>query len=255
MQKVNGKNRIAVVSGALGYAGKAVATRLAQDGMTIVTLFHHSTEKDAAHFIKTLAGEGHRAYRCDMKNASEVAATLGLIEKEMGLPYACVHAAGLKPDRKSLLDTSADEMERQLETNLMGSFNVLSQCGKLLQKQKTGVLVGITTVGVISPQFGRGLGAYIPAKWALQGVLTMLKEELKSANVRVYSVAPGFMSGGMNSDIPAAFKEMARLKNPSKKTTSDLDIAEKISYLCSDAAQDEQILTHVVAEEYTPINP
>ena len=248
--KKSANRRSAVVSGAMGYVGKATATRLARDGMSVALLFHASAENETADFIETLEGTGHHAYACNLENSSEVARTLDRIEKEMGVPCACVHAAGIKPDRKSLLDTTAEEFEHQVKTNVIGSFNFLTQCGKRLQKRKNGVLVGITTVGIVSPQFGRSLGGYIPAKWAVQGMLSMLKEELKPSGIRVYSVAPGFMAGGMNIAIPEAFKEIARRKNKSNRITSDIDIAAKISYLCSDAAKDEDKLTHVVAEEY-----
>jgi len=246
----NTERRIALVSGAMGYLGKAISKKLAEDDMTVVLLTNQSSKEDTLSFIKTLKGTGHKTYHCDLESNSEFSTIIQQIEKEIGVPFVCVHAAGLKPDRKKLLETTFSEMERQCKINILGSFNFLSQCGKILQRQKKGVLIGITTIGIISPEFGRGLGGYIPAKWATQGILTMLREELKSSNIRVYSLAPGFMPGGMNNDIPMAFKEMARLKNPYKKNTTDLDIANKISYLCSDVAIGEKTFTHIVAEEY-----
>jgi NAD(P)-dependent dehydrogenase (short-subunit alcohol dehydrogenase family) len=93
------------------------------------------------------------------------------------------------------------------------------------------------------------LGAYIPAKYAVQGMLVMLREELSPQGVRVYSVAPGFMHGGMNSDVPMAFAEMIREKSDTKKLTTAVDVAERVAYLCNDKSREEKSLTFVVSEE------
>lgn len=239
----------AIVSGAFGYVGFEISKKLAQDGMRIALLYHNSTEEVIAQKLTELSGGGHRAYRCDLKNVDEVQRTIDTIEKDMGSLYACVHAAGVKPKRKQLLISSIDDLKEQLEGNVIPSFNFLSLCAKKLKEHGEGVLVGITTVGVVAPKAARSLGAYIPAKYAVQGMLTMLKEELSESSVRVYSVAPGFMHGGMNNDIPKAFADMIQEKNPAKKLTTATDVAEKIAYLCSGGANQEEDLTCIVAQE------
>ncbi len=92
------------------------------------------------------------------------------------------------------------------------------------------------------------------AKLALQNTLTTMKDDLSLSGIRVYSVAPGFMPGGMNAGIPEAFKQIAAGKNMSKRLTTAEDVAEKISYLCSDKADSDTVLTHPVDEEYQPKN-
>jgi len=240
--------KIAVISGGTGYLGRVVAKELSKQGMIIAILSRDKSKEEAQSILKSLSGSSHKIYNCDLSDESMVQKTIDSIEKEMGKIFVCIHTAGIKPLRKTLLNTTSKELEEALQTHVIGGFNFLSICAKKLRDSKEGVIVGVTTAGVVIPEAVRSLGGYIPAKYALQGILIMLREELKDSKVRVYSVAPGFMEGGMNSDIPKAFIEMIRMKN--KKLTTPEDVAEKIAYLCSDDSKGEDNFTHVVAAEY-----
>lgn len=249
MNNINHR-RIAIVSGGTGYLGGVIARTLAEQGMIVALLYNTTQKEDAQTIVESLPGTSHKVYRCDVCDHKEVQDTISRIEKEMGEVFACVHSAGTKPQRKRLLDTSTQEIEEDFFVHGIGGFNFLSVCAKILQAHKLGVLVGITTAGVVIPEATHSLGGYIPAKYALQGILTMIKEELREVGVRVYSVAPGFMEGGMNSDIPKAFVEIFRRKSKTQTLTTPEDVAKKIAYLCSDKAENDDILTHVVALEY-----
>ena len=74
----------------------------------------------------------------------------------------------------------------------------------------------------------------------------MLKEELAPFGVRVYSVAPDFMQGGMNSDIPQAFVEMIKEKSPTRSLIDAGNVARAVSYVCSDRAKKEDRLTFII---------
>lgn len=230
----NTQQKIAVISGGTGYVGFEVARKLSDDGMLIAVLYHQKSEEEVKGMMKTLKGAGHNAYMCNLEDSDNVKQTLELIEKEMGNIYACVHTAGKKPKRKQLSLSTLEDLKEQLDGNVITSFNFLSACSEKLKEHKEGVMIGITTIGVVLPEATKSLGAYIPAKYAIQGMLTMFREELVPYSVRVYSVAPGFMEEGMNGDIPKAFVEMIKEKSPTKQITSVEDVANVISKLCSD---------------------
>ena len=249
IKKTKNASRVAVISGSTGYVGSAIARRLATDGMRLAMLYHHASQKTVEEILKALPDTGHKAYCCDIEDAAQIAETVKAIEGDLGDIYACVHAAGEKPKRKQLLLSSVEDLRDQFKVNVFGSFNFLSACALRLKEHKRGVMIGITTAGVVIPSAARSLGAYIPAKYALQGMLASFKEELKPYGVRVYSVAPGFMHGGMNSDIPKAFADMIKEKSPTKSLTSADDVADKISFLCSDEATNVADLTILLAPE------
>ena len=240
--------KIAVVSGGTGYVGSAIASQLAKDGMSVAILYNSSKESEVKELLTKLGNNPHKAYKCDLRNYNEIESTINIIEKEMGPLYACVHAAGIRPKRKQLYLSSIEDLKEQFEGNALIGFNFISACAKRLKENKEGIIIGITTIGVLLKEEAQSLGAYIPAKYALQGMLVMFKEELSKYGIRVYSVAPGFMEEGMNNDIPKSFVEIIKEKSPNKEITTAKDVALMISKLCSDTS-------HTNKELNIPITP
>lgn len=249
MNTSNIQKRIAVISGGTGYVGFEVAKKLADDGMSVAVLYHKKSKEEVEEMMKMLNGEGHHAYVCNLEDADKIKQVLELIEKEMGNIYACIHTAGIIPKPKQLHLSSVKDLQEQFEVNVFGSFNFLIICANLMKEHRQGVIVGITTANVITQVNTKARGAYSVVKFALQGMLVTLKEELKSFNVRVYSIAPGVMEGGMNSSTPRAFIEIVRNSSPTKKLTDANEVANKISFLCSDKSASVSELTFLLAPE------
>lgn len=239
---------LAVISGGMGYVGKAIATKLAKDGMRVVIVYRTASRESVDEFLISM-GEGHTAYQCDLENATQTQKTIATIEQEQGVASVFVYAAGSPPSRKPLHLASEEEMLEAFRQNTLCGFNFLAAAATRLKERKGGVLIGITTAAVFFPQSAGLLGAYLPAKYALQGVLASFQTELTPFGIRVYSVAPGFMAGGMNSLFPKAFVDMVRAKSPTKTLATAEDVAERISFLVSDAGKEITELTTVIAPE------
>lgn len=243
-------NKVAVISGAFGYVGLAVAKRLSEKGFAVAMLYNRTSQEDVEKGVRSLSGTTNRAFFCDLSDENSVTTTFNRITEEMGDMVLSVHAAGKKPERKKLLSTTAEDMKGQIDTNVVGSFNFLTSSARALQKT-AGVLIGITTIGVLKKDATKSLGAYIPAKYAVQGMLAMLKDELTSFGVRVYAIAPGFMPDGMNRDIPRAFVEMLQEKSKTKTLAKAEDIAEAVVSLYENKeVQLVDGLTLPIAPEY-----
>ncbi len=233
----------------MGYVGSAICRKLAADGFFIAALYHTSSAPEVTKFLAGLTGSGHRSYSCDLRDSSALSRVLDGIEQDYReVPYACIHAAGTLPKRAPLYRTSIEDLREQFETNVFGSFNFLSHCADALKRAGRGVLIGITTASVSTPVNTKARGAYSPMKFAQQGMLVALREELAPFSVRVYSVAPGVLPGGLNKDTPAAFLEMVRRGSPTGKLAEASDVAVVVSSLCSDRCE-EKDLTMLVAPE------
>ncbi len=243
--------KIVVISGGTGYAGSFLVKKLAEEGMKIIMVHRNSSLMVAKKIIETLPGEGHATYCCHLDDEISVNQTVRDIEESEGIIYACIHMAGGKPLRKKIIQTTQEEMLLQFTSTALGGFNLLTSCGKKMKERGDGVLIGVTTAGVVVEAAAQSLGAYTPAKYALQGVLVMLKHELAPSGVRVYSVAPGFMEGGMNSGIPQAFVEIIRQKSVSKVLLTRENLATSIVELCQPSQiTKETELTLLLAPEY-----
>jgi NAD(P)-dependent dehydrogenase (short-subunit alcohol dehydrogenase family) len=250
MNSIQTERKVAVISGGTGYVGSKVAERLSEEGFIIALLCHRSGEEVVEAIIKRLSGDGHKAYNCDLSDTHQVVSLFQSIEKDLGNVGLCVHAAGKKPERKKLHTTTLDEARDQLENNVITSFNFLTIAARILKEHKEGVIIGVTTIGVIKSEATKSLGAYIPAKYAVQGMLTMLRDELSPYNVSVYSLAPGFMREGMNADIPSAFVQMVQEKSASKKLATAEDVAETVVRLYKKDSSTQGDLTISIAPEY-----
>lgn len=249
MTTIHPIKKVAVVSGGFGYVGFEVVKRLAFLGFSVAVLYHHTSQEKVKVYMNGLEGVDHRAYQCDLTKYKDVETVLNTIEENQGVVFTYVHTAGQKPDRKKIHLTSQYDFLSQMEGTLLTSFNFLTCSAKKLKEKKEGILMSITTAGVIIPEATRSLGAYIPAKYAVQGILTMLRDELSTVGVDVYSIAPGFMAGGMNNDIPNAFIEMIRLKTDNKELASASLVAEAIGNICSQKIKPDD-MTVVIAPEY-----
>lgn len=171
--------RTVVVAGGGGYVGSAITTQLREAGWRVIDI-------------------SKRGSGCDIADADQVRRTFAIIHKEHGGINACIHAAAPRLIRKSLLELSPEEFDGQLQVSTKGAFNVFQNAVPLLGDN--GALIGITT-SALRPGRLENVGSYIPAKYALRGVLRVLSQEL-APKARVYAIAPGFLPGGLNNDLP-----------------------------------------------------
>ena len=250
METTKNNKRVAVVSGGAGYLGSAVVKKLAEDDMVVALLCRDSSKEKADEIVNSLYGEAHKVYVCNLENNGAVENIFSTIESELGDIYAVVHTAGAKPQRKQLTASLSSDMDEQYTGTILPAFNFLTAGAKKLKVHKEGILIGVTTIGVVLPEATRMLGTYIPAKYAVEGMLAVLKEELKESNTRVYSIAPGFMAGGMNANIPKAFVQMIEAKSPTKTLASNVMVAERISDICKQEGTNNEALIITIAPEY-----
>lgn len=248
--EIKTQRKIAIVSGALGYVGKAVCLRLAEDGFQVVLIHRSNNEETISANLALLSGSVHKAYYCDLVLYEEVKNVLEKIRIDIGMPDLIVHAAGQQPERKKIYTTTKEAFTIQVEQNIIASFNFLTLSAQLIQTSQKGVIIGITTAGVVKKEATKSLGGYIPAKYAVQGMLTMLRDEL-APHIRVYSLAPGFMEDGMNKTIPKAFVEMIKSKSKCGTLATAESVASSIVKLFNKETTLDDKLTILVAPEYS----
>ena len=238
---------IAVISGVTGYVGSSIASKLASEGVTIIGLYNSDGEK-VQKIFSTLNGVGHAFYQCDLKDKNKAESVFLEIKQKHGIPTICIHAAWTQPKRKQLITSSLEEVMRQVNDNITMSFNFLSEYALLFKQEGRGTIIGITTEAIAKGTATKGLGGYGVAKYALQGMLATLREELQGENIRVYSVAPDFMEGGMNNDIPHAFVQILKEKSKRKLLTTAKDVADLVAVLVTGKKVTKNQLTFSIKE-------
>jgi len=232
-QKSKYYKKTAVISGGSGYVGSAIARQLSADGFKVALLYFGAVESDVEKIIASLNGQGHKAYRCDIRDETEVNNAIKKIAEDFGEIDACIHAAESKINRSFLRELSGSQFRRQFEAGVFGGFNFMKACASYMKKSG-GVIIGITSSSAKSGSVYGKMGAYVTAKYALSGLLRALAKELASDNIWVHEVAPGFLRGGLNKDLPAEISEFLSKKNDSGYPSSVENVAKMVALLCSE---------------------
>ncbi|WP_324789527.1 SDR family oxidoreductase [Streptomyces sp. H51] len=220
--------RVAVVTGGSRGIGRAVAHRLAGDGLAVVV--NYASDATAAEeTVAAITAAGGRAIsvRADVADENEVAALFDRAEAEFGGVDVVVNSAGrLALSPIADLDLAAfDALHR---TNVRGAFVVAQQAARRLRAG--GSFVGFST-SVVGTQFP-GYGAYAAGKAAVEAMTLILARELRGRDVTVNTVAPGPTATDLflADKTPEQIDRLAKAP-PLERLGTPEDIARLVAFL------------------------
>jgi 3-oxoacyl-[acyl-carrier protein] reductase len=221
-------SKVALVTGASGGIGSAIARRLAGDGCTVL-VGYNANETAASEIAETLAGNGHRAVRVavdDSPTLNDLAAT---ITDELGRLDVLVNCAGVtEPVPHGDLDGLSDELiDRIFATNWRGPFATIRAMRQLLTAAPDGVIVNISSVAAITGQ-GSNV-AYCASKAALDSMTRSLARALGPEGIRVVSVSPGWVRGRYADRMPPDLLAVQERATPMGRLALPEDVAAAVS--------------------------
>jgi len=150
-----------------------------------------------------------------------------------GTPDALVNNAGIVRFGP-LLDQSIDDWRAVIDVSLTGTFVCSTACARRMAADSAaGAIVNITSINGIAP--GPNAGAYGAAKAAITLLSQQMAIEWGAAGIRVNTVAPGLIDGGMSAPIYAdpEFRKLRTDKVPTGRLGTPDDVARAVLYLCS----------------------
>jgi NAD(P)-dependent dehydrogenase (short-subunit alcohol dehydrogenase family) len=228
------KDRIALVSGAASGIGRAAAVRLAAEGAKIEIL----DIKDASSTVDEIraAGGEANAQSCDVTNESQIQQAIGTIEKRHGRVDILVNNAGILSGRTPWHQLSYEEMNRFVQVNYLGYFNVSKAVYPLLKKSSHGRIINVAsrTYFLANP----GQMAYVAAKGAVMGMTRVMAKELGEEGITVNAVAPGMVAtpGTQEHSNEEAFNRVMMNQAIKKRVTPE-HFAGLIAFVASDDAE------------------
>lgn len=181
-QKKALNQRVALVTGASAGIGEAVALRLAALG---ITTYAAARRLDRMEHLKA---KGIRVLSLDVTDEKSMAACIAAIEKEAGGVDILVNNAGYG-SYGSIEEVPMEAARRQVEVNLFGLARLTQLVIPHMRGQRWGKILNVTSVGGLAA-FPYG-GWYHATKFAVEGLSSSLRQELKPFGVDVVLVRPG----------------------------------------------------------------
>ncbi|WP_106754175.1 3-oxoacyl-[acyl-carrier-protein] reductase [Pannonibacter carbonis] len=223
-------DRMALVTGATGGIGEAIARALHAQGAT-VTLSGTRAEK-----LEALAADLGERVHVAPANLSDRAAVEGLIpaaEAAMGRVDILVNNAGITRDN-IFMRMKDEEWDQVLEVNLTSGFHLCRAAIKGMMKRRHGRIIGIASVVGITGNPGQA--NYAAAKAGMIGMYKSVAREIASRAVTVNTIAPGFIETAMTDVLNDKQKESILGSVPAGRLGTAHEIAAAAVYLASDEA-------------------
>lgn len=217
---------VALVTGGSRGIGRACALELAKNGVNVIINFAGNEEAANATVAELKAlGSNSKALKFDVSDAKLCLENINAIVEEYGKIDILVNNAGITRDGL-FLRMSEENWNAVIDTNLNSAFNVSNPVVKFMMKQRSGVIINMTSiVGVMG---NAGQANYAAAKAGLIGFTKSLAKELGSRNIRVNAIAPGFIQTDMTKNLP--LEEVAKAI-PLKRLGQVEDIAKTVKFL------------------------
>jgi 3-oxoacyl-[acyl-carrier protein] reductase len=220
--------KTAIITGASGGIGRAVALRLARDGFAIVVTYAGSAAKaqGVVNEIKSVDGQTI-ALQADVGNASEVERLFRETLDTFRKIDVVVNCAGIMPLGR-IADGDVEMFDKVIATNLRGTFLVLWQAAKHVAEGGRIIALSSSVLAKSFPTYG----AYIASKAGVEGLVHVLNNELRGRNITVNAVAPGPVATELflKDKSQAQIEQFIKLA-PLERLGKPEDIANVVSFL------------------------
>lgn len=228
------ENKTAVVTGASRGIGLAVAKKLASQGANIAILYV-GKEEEGGNAKKEVEALGVKVglYYCDVSSFNESKETVEKIIEEFGGIDILVNNAGIVRDKLVLKMEEAD-FDAVINVNLKGTFNMIKHTYTHFMKKRAGRIVNVASVVGINGNAGQA--NYSASKAGVIGLTKSVAKELAGRGVTANAVAPGYIITDMTNALSDKVKDAIEASIPMKKRGLPEDVANAISFLCSDDA-------------------
>ena len=233
LQKINLKNKFALVTGAGKGLGRACAIALAEAGATIIAVSRTKSDLDRLEkSIKKIKGKTIKI-QCDvmdfkqLKNELDKIKTIDILVNNAGTNFP-------EPFEK----IRKESMNYLVDLNLKAAFNVAQLVVKkmLKNKKRPGSIINMSSVNGVNP--GIGIGAYPASKAGIISMTQQMAIEWGKFGIRVNCISPGFIDAGMSKPIyeDPKVRELRGGAVPSGRLGEADDIANAVLFLDSENA-------------------
>jgi 3-oxoacyl-[acyl-carrier protein] reductase len=219
------QDRVALVTGATGYLGGALAKGFSEAG---AKLFLSGRNEEALSVLqKELGG---RTIAADLVEENAATSVVTQVLEEAGRIDALILNAGTLADGL-VAGLTDDEVSRVYEVNLVAAFRMLRAALKPMILNRSGNVIAISSTAAQRP--GVGQAAYASSKAALESFVRVTARETADRGIRINAVAPGLLAGGLSSRILDDHMDQARTAIPMRRPGQAEEVVPVVLFLAS----------------------
>jgi NAD(P)-dependent dehydrogenase (short-subunit alcohol dehydrogenase family) len=248
---LNIKDKVAIVTGGGGGIGKAIAMRLAGEGVKVVVAdLNAETARNAIDEIKAGGGDG-LAVSCDATKPEDVDAMVQKTISAYGVIDILVNNVGGGTGINLVIQSQVEDWDKTVEMNLRSVYLSCRAVAKAMISRKQGRIINISSIAGKSGE--PLLGPYCASKFGVIGFTQVLARELARYDITVNAVCPGYVFTPGWEKLAKALKDSqtaladkslreifeARVKavTPLRRPQPPEDIADMVAYLASERAR------------------
>lgn len=224
------KNKIALVTGATGGLGAAIARALHRQGAHVAL---SGTRVSALEGLAQDLGQRVSLFPCNLKEKESLQSLTPAVEEKVGIVNILINNAGLTRDMLAMRMKDED-FEEVIDVNLLAPFYLSRAVLKGMIKEKWGRIINISSIVGVTGNPGQA--NYCASKAGLIGMSKALAQEVASRNITVNCIAPGFIASAMTEELPESHKEKLLASIPQRRMGTPEDIANAAVYLASEEA-------------------
>jgi 3-oxoacyl-[acyl-carrier protein] reductase len=224
----------AIITGAARGIGKAIAQKLAKEGVNIVIsdIMHEEAVKTAAEIEKS--GVRVLAIKTDVSSAKDAEELIKQTMNAFGSIDILINNAGITRDNLSIRMGESD-WDLVLDINLKGTFLCSQYADREMMKKRYGRIVNMASVSGMMGTAGQA--NYASSKAGVIALTKSMARELGSRNITVNAVAPGFILTEMTEKLSTPVKEAYIAQIALKRAGTPEDVAAAVHFLISPDAQ------------------
>jgi 3-oxoacyl-[acyl-carrier protein] reductase len=222
--------KTALVTGATGGIGGAIARALHQQGATVAL---SGTRREA---LEQLAGELKERVHvlpCNLAAKDEIEALVPKAEEAMGKLDILVANAGITKDNL-LVQLRDEDWDEVLAVNLTATFRLTRAAVRGMMRRRFGRIIGITSVVGVTGNPGQS--NYTATKAGMIGMIKSVAAEYAKRGVTANAIAPGFIATAMTEKLNDKQREAILTRVPAGRLGVGTDVAAAAVFLASDEA-------------------
>jgi 3-oxoacyl-[acyl-carrier protein] reductase len=220
-------NKTALVTGASGGIGRAIAMALHQQGATLVL---SGTRREALDALAADLGPRAHVLPCDLADRDAVEGLVPAAEAAAAPIDILVNNAGITRDNL-LMRMRDEEWDAVLAVNLTTGFRLARACLKGMMRRRYGRIIAVTSV--VGTMGNAGQANYAASKAGTVGMIKSLAMEAATRNVTANCIAPGFIETPMTDVLNEKQKAGILGGVPMQRLGQPADVAAAAVYLAS----------------------